>query len=249
MRFEAASGERSDWSSSFGGEWTIEEPGTLVLCEGSWSVALRVLANGVAIEGAGTAYTTLTTDEGAALSLGDTAGGSVRGVHFSGASRSGGDADNMGIMSIGPGPEDGFATVSMSDVSFTDANGTGLFAFSRSEVTGERLEFVGNDGVQGAGLALMAGTNATLSDCLFLDNEGEYGGALYAYDTTLTIRDSVFEGNHARSVAGAIFVSGADIVVEHTDFVDNTPSDGAGWDEEEWSWGEDASFTCEGGHC
>ena len=81
---------------------------------------------------------------------------------------------------------------------------------------------------QGGAIHIMSGT-VTVENTTFANNTAKSGGAIYhnAGSSTLTIGDSTFEDNKATSAgtaggAGAIHMNAGKLVVDNTDFNDNT---------------------------
>ncbi|MEN8163152.1 MAG: right-handed parallel beta-helix repeat-containing protein, partial [Acidobacteriota bacterium] len=88
----------------------------------------------------------------------------------------------------------------------------------------------------GGAMALL-GSNATVRDCIFADNEAHdpdnelgMGGAVYSIGSTATVfSDCLFIRNHCYGEGGAIELSGDyDTVIENCEFIENTCNYGGG---------------------
>jgi predicted outer membrane repeat protein len=82
--------------------------------------------------------------------------------------------------------------------------GAGMYSHSGTEPDLSGCLFDGNiAAITGAAIEIHLG-QASLSDCLFINNRSDSGGALYASDSQYTLTQCTFEGNRALRHGGAI---------------------------------------------
>lgn len=96
----------------------------------------------------------------------------------------------------------------------------------RSTATFAAVRFIGNStlgGGDGGGLSVeIAGTQVSLTDCIFRDNTARWGAAIYCDDVDLLdIARSCFEANQATGSGGGLFVWGGTVNVEESLFQAN----------------------------
>jgi len=254
--FEGLDGEVEDLTDAMTtGSWTtLDAPGTLSVCPGTWYARLllradidviglgdlpedTVLSAGesgtildVGGEGIGVSVRNVTLDRGAGLDLDHNSGGG--GVYCEGG-----------------------ATVVVEDALFTNnfANdGAGLYAQECSVVVNRtvfRDNYVDDDG----GAFTLWFSDALLTDVTFQDNEGLDGGAIalffselvgtgvsvldnvghnfsggiWVYDSDMTLIDSEVSGNINDNQGGGIYVYGS-MSLERVSIQDNTAPYGGG---------------------
>ncbi len=79
-----------------------------------------------------------------------------------------------------------------------------------------------NYGNAGSGNGIGYNIRETLSGCTFLNNTAEYGGAIWSWGSVLSISSSVFNGNSARSVGGALYNDMDTVSIKNCDFKSNS---------------------------
>ena len=233
---------------------TLDQPGTLHVCPGTW-FAHVVLRASVVVQGEGAAPDDVVLSGGESGTILDVLGPDVtlevrdlrldRGAGLQVEHNSGGG----GIYC------EGDATVLGEDLRFTDnfANdGAGLYA-RECAVTLRRVEFADNlvDDDGGAltlwystatleavsfvrNRALDAGafalfySDATVTDGTFTDNEAShFAGAVWVYESTLSATASHFATNEGGEAGGAVLLAGQGTFADVT-IEDNTSTQGGG---------------------
>jgi predicted outer membrane repeat protein len=119
--------------------------------------------------------------------------------------------DSTRLINANPaGGNDGGGTLTLRDLSIEDADTETEFdnggAVNADGLSLTRVSISGSDGAYNGG-ALYAEGNVTIADSTFTDNDtSEYGAVLYSWNSarTVTISNSVFVGNTAGQVGGAI---------------------------------------------
>ncbi len=85
----------------------------------------------------------------------------------------------------------------------------------------QNLTLTGGDSLVNGGAVEASGAEVFLENVKFLNNRSAIsGGAVYCYDGTLTITNSLFDGNQAET-AGAIFNDGCTVNITNTTFRNN----------------------------
>lgn len=253
VTFEGASGSE-DWTDRFlGGEVVVvDEPGTLSFCDGDWFVLLHVTSQ-LVIEGMGPERTVLSGGEqGTVVHV--TGEGAFADVRDATLDRGYSRGDRNEGSGAGVRCDEG-ANVSVTNavLSNHDAyDGAGLYARDACHVELDGVAFVDNFAEDdGAALRIDSGTGtlrdvsfsgsssrdggAVILDASTVEIEGatfsanvsrdSQGGGVLAYWSDLTIRESVFEGNDANSVGGALALFGETALFDVT-FRGNTAYEG-----------------------
>jgi len=90
------------------------------------------------------------------------------------------------------------------------------------------------------GGAFLAGSEVTLSNCAFLDNDALIGGGVGVEGGSPILRDCVFEGNHAEATGGGLGLFACGLEASGLRFIANQSSDdGAGL----WAFESDIALT------
>ncbi len=249
----------------------LDEDGELQVCVGVWysllSVSAEVTVVGqegalpehVVLSGGETGTVVSVSGEGARVSL-------ERVTLERGAARGEGNQQRGG----GVRCEDA-GSVELSEVIFrgnTAYDGGGLFAGQGCEVRGSGVVFEDNSTEDDGGAFRAEEATVVLADAVFTNNDGRdggvmiawesvveltgatfegnrsrdsQGGALLHYDGDLTVRNSVFEGNEALTVGGAI-ASFGDTWLEEVSFEANVSTGGGAL----YVYGDYGSLSCEG---
>ncbi|MCA9245232.1 MAG: right-handed parallel beta-helix repeat-containing protein, partial [Phycisphaerales bacterium] len=113
------------------------------------------------------------------------------------------------------------------------AGGGGAHCYVNAHPTFSACEFSANTAELGAGVAMLFGCAPEFADCEFLQNDGGVdgsGGGLYAYgDCDATLTRCVFQNNNAHYGMGIALFFDCDPTVTDCDFVDhNRPTDAEG---------------------
>ncbi|MFT4039256.1 MAG: hypothetical protein QM692_13805 [Thermomicrobiales bacterium] len=141
-------------------------------------------------------------------------------------------ANGQGEYGMGVCVENGAVTVSNSV--FTGNNGDytggGLCAYYGA-ATVTNSTFTGNTGEDGGGAlaAHYTGSTVSASGCTFTGNFSDYGGALYAYQGTMTVTDSTVSGNTADNGGGVYVYGPGSITLSPTVSVTGNTATAAGY--------------------
>ena len=141
--------------------------------------------------------------------------------------------DSTRLINANPaGGNDGGGTLTLRDLSIEDADTETEFdnggAVNADGLSLTRVSISGSDGAYNGG-ALYAEGNVTIADSTFTDNDtSEYGAVLYSWNSarTVTISNSVFVGNTAGQVGGAI--NATTVTVTGSTFTDNDADGSSG---------------------
>jgi hypothetical protein len=123
--------------------------------------------------------------------------------------------DSTNLINANPaGGADNGGTLTLRDLSIEDARTESVLenggAVNADGLSLTRVSISGSDNAYNGG-ALYAEGNVTIVDSTFTDNDTSEGGAvLYAWNIarTVSISNSVFDGNRAGQVGGAVFARG-----------------------------------------
>jgi hypothetical protein len=116
----------------------------------------------------------------------------------------------------------GFTVTGGLGQSGSNGFGGGGLLVSGSSPTIESCVFADNRGVLGGGVRVTGGGSPLLRGNSFLDNAALQGGGLYAEYGSLTLEDSLFEGNSVNGFGGALAILGvSDARVVDTGFRGN----------------------------
>ena len=134
-----------------------------------------------------------------------------------------------------------------------DSGGGGLYlkggSPSLTNCVFRENRFEGSSSVSGGGGLHLEGGSPSLTNCVFLDNRSplggvEFGGGVYARDSTLTFSACTFQGNFVGDGGGGLYVSGASTAtLLGCVFADNIMY--AGWGAAIGVEGEDASLSAQ----
>jgi len=108
-----------------------------------------------------------------------------------------------------------------------DALGGGIACRGLSCPLISNCTFIGNisrgyyEGSNGGGLCCFILSDATVTDCVFIDNESEYGGAIQCGVSFPSITNCLFIGNVADKGGGAIDCAASDPLITNCTFVNN----------------------------
>ncbi len=122
--------------------------------------------------------------------------------------------DSTRLINSNPvGDVDNGGTLTLRDLSIEDARTASVFdnggAVNADGLSLTRVSISGSDNAYNGGALYVEG-NITIADSTFTDNDtSEYGAVVYAWnpDRTVSISNSVFNGNTAGQVGGAIYAT------------------------------------------
>lgn len=234
---------------------TLDAPGRLLVCPGTWYARVLIRAD-VEVLGLGGSPDQTVLSGGASGTILDIAGPDVS-VSVANVTLDRGAGLDVEHNSGGGGLYcDAYSTVSVSSVVFTNntANdgaalyGTdcevsvadsvfadnvseddgGAFTLWYSHATITDTVFSGNTALDGGALALFYGS-ATMSDVVFEDNtSGNFSGAVWVYRSDITLSDATLSRNvNTGGDAGGMLVYGS-AVLERVAFTDNSAPKGGG---------------------
>ena len=110
-----------------------------------------------------------------------------------------------------------------------DANYLGrALSASRRDVTLTGLRFVNGRTSDGGGAVYAYQSNLTINSCVFEKNEAYRGGAIYAYQSPLALTNVVFSENVATYGGGAICASSSHATILNAKFVGNSAENQGG---------------------
>jgi len=256
VTFTGEDGEVEDLTDALTtGSWlTLEDPGTLAVCPGTWFSRLLLRAN-ITVVGLGDLPEDTILSGGASGTILDVGGEGVL-VTASNVTLDRGAGLDTDHNSGGGGIYcEGGATVVIEDAVFTNnfANdGAGLYAQECSVVV-NRTVFRDNLVEDDGGALALWYSDALLTDVTFQDNEALDGGAMalffsdvvannmsikdnigqnfsggiWALDSSLSFTDVTFSGNTNEGEGGGLYLSGSGSV-ERVSFQDNTAPVGGG---------------------
>lgn len=219
---------------------TLDRPGRLLVCPGTWFARLLVRAN-VEVVGLGDApadtvlsggesgtildvvgpdvaltVRNLSLDRGAGLDVDHNSGGGGIYCASFGTVTVDGVSFTNNFANDGPGMYTEDCTVLVSNSEFTDnlaEDDGGAATFWYSEVTMDQVTFTNNLALDGGALAVFYG-NASLSNMTFRTNSSDiYSGGLWFYGGefgSLTLTDSTFEGNLNEGDGGGVWIYAKD---------------------------------------
>jgi MYXO-CTERM domain-containing protein len=128
-------------------------------------------------------------------------------------------------------------TVAVADVAITGTvatDGGPALSVGVAAVDLTRVTFDRNDaGIGNGGSIVTIGGTVTVTDCAFTGGRAEKGGAIWAYQATLEVAGSTFDGNQAladdeASRGGAIRAQDSDVTISGSTFTGNVAEDGYG---------------------
>ena len=228
--FTAEDGEISDLTEvlTTGEYTTLDEPGTLSVCPGTWYARLLIRADiSVVGLGADRAETILSGGEsGTILDIGGPRLVSVRNLTLDRGA--GLDVDHN---SGGGGLYcEEYATVSVEDVVFSRGfanDGAGLYAV-RCTVEITDTVFLDNVSEDDGGALTLWESTATLSGVLFENNVALDGGAIALFDSEAIIEDTVITNNTADYFAGGIWQYDSILTLRDVELSSNVNTTGSG---------------------
>lgn len=209
-------GVAHDWSSAFEtppATLTIDEPGTLGLCRGTYEGAITVAAD-ASIHGTGA---DVVLSGGDALRPLDVQGVSLdlQDLQVGGGTTD----DDGGCVRLASG-----STLTGVDLVFEGctANDGGAIHGSGADVQLERATLTGNQAAhQGAGLWMEDGS-LTLTDCDLSDNDAvHFGGAVYGDALQVDASGVTMGGNHGRSGGALALAAGSSLTLEGAEISGN----------------------------
>ena len=229
--------------------YTLKDPGTLVVCDGTWYVHLAVAADEVTIMGEPSSDAVMdNAGRGRALDVRDnavtlkditlTGGYTSRGAGIACEGGSlvatdvnlvGNDATSLGgALHLSEGCQAELTNV------FIDHNtaptGAALYATGLgTSVSLSELTVSWNEWTTGGGVAIADGASATLTDVILTANDGEDGGSLAVRDATATVTSCEISENDTANGPG-LYVTGseASVTVEDSTFSENEATESGG---------------------
>jgi len=180
---------------------TLDTPGTLTLCPGTWFAQLVVTAD-VVIEGAGPERTVLSGGESFTPIVVQDADVTVQDLNVDrGAARSEeGNAGSGGALRCVEGGH-----VRMENLHLTNNtayDGGGAYARDGCELTVDSCQFIENRSVDDGGAVRVNHGEATIRDSTFVRNVARDGGALLFHESTVLIEGSTFTDNESTDTQG-----------------------------------------------
>ena len=130
-------------------------------------------------------------------------------------------------------------TLTLQDLALTAEGGRGAYvSYSALALTRVRAYGMGHESAYGGAIEAYVST-LTFDDCVFEDNTGLYGGALYAaYYNTVLDQGSTWQRNTAVYDGGAIYTYGYDTVtLQGSTLTENQAGGGGGALEMVWDYG------------
>lgn len=231
VTFEGLDGSVQDLSDALlTGEYvTLDSPGRLLVCPGTWFARLLLRAD-VEIEGLGASPEETVLSAGEVGTILDVSGPKVNvGVHNLTLDRGAGlnEEHNSGGGGLYCAS---FGVVTVSDVIFSNnfANdGAGLYT-EDCEVDLSGVRFVDNLSEDDGGALTVWFSTLTMSDATFQDNVGLDGGAMAAFYSDVTISDATFQDNTSSMYAGGLWLYNSTLTMSDTTFSGNQNGGGDG---------------------
>ncbi len=219
VTFHGLDGAILDVTESFltGTYLTLDAPGTLHVCQGTWYARVLIRA-AVVVEGHGIVPGDTILSGGESGTILDVLGpaGTLEVSNVTLDRGAGLDVDHNsgggGIYCEGEG------TVRVEDVVFSNniANdGPGLYV-RQCETTVLRSEFVGNVAEDDGGAATIWYSNASFDEVNFSGNSALDGGALCVFYSAATVTNSTIVGNESEHFAAGVWVYESTIVMSDT---------------------------------
>lgn len=234
---------------------TLDAPGRLLVCPGTWFARLLIRAN-VEVVGLGAGPEDTVLSGGESGTILDVAGPDVtltvhnltldRGAGLDEAHNSGGGGiycEAFGAVSAtdvvfshnfandGPGLYAEDCVISLSETQFIDnlaEDDGGALTLWFSTLTMDQGELRDNVGLDGGAIAMFYSA-ATLSDVLFQDNtSGMYAGGLWLYNGTLSLTDTTFTGNVNTGMNGGGLLAYGEATLTRVSFDGNSATHGGG---------------------
>jgi hypothetical protein len=229
VRFEHTDGSVDDVTASLlsGDYLTLDQPGRLLVCPGTWFARLLLRAD-IDVVGLGAAAADTVLSGGESGTILDVAGPDVtasvthvtldRGAGLDEAHNSGGG----GLYCAEEG------TIAVEDVVFSHngANdGAGLYA-RNCEVWVTGASFVDNVSEDDGGSFTLWYSNATIDEVSFTGNTGLDGGAMAMFYSTAAMTNVTFDANTSSHFAGALWVYNSSLAMSDSTFTDNVNTGG-----------------------
>lgn len=208
---------------------TLDAPGRLLVCPGTWYARLLIRAD-VEVVGLGATPEETILSGGESGTILDVGGKDVtltvgnvtldRGVGLDKEHNSGGG----GIYC------EAFNAVDVHDAAFTNnfANDGPAIYVEDCEVSVRTSTFADNVAEDDGGAMTVWYSNATLDDVTFTGNESLDGGAMAVFYGSATVTGTVFEGNHGGTFAGAFWLYNSTLTMSDSTFANNTDDNGSG---------------------
>ncbi len=233
VTFEGLDGAVEDLSAPLlsGTYVTLDAPGTLSVCPGTWFARLLLRAD-VDVVGLGDAPEDTVLSAGEVGTILDVAGPEVS-VSVRNLTLDRGAGLNEEHNSGGGGLYcEGFGAVTVQDVIFsnnTANDGSGMYT-EDCEVTLSRVQFLDNVSEDDGGALTLWFSTLTATDLVFQDNVALDGGAMAMFYSVATMSEVTFQGNRARTYAGGLWVYNSTLTLTDARFIDNVNSgaDGGG---------------------
>lgn len=113
----------------------------------------------------------------------------------------------------------GGADITLNGLTISDASSGALLVTSDATLSIDNCTFSNN--INGGAVDLDGGATAVFMGCTFVDNTGEYGGAIYAAFGTLTLENCTFDANSALNNGGAIDSENDTLTITNCVFIGN----------------------------
>lgn len=151
---------------------------------------------------------------------GEGSGSLVFGITISGGWPGGGMFDELGgaiYVDSGCSP-----TIACCRIEGNHAvNGAGLYSWHGSP-TVDRCLFLENVATNNGGGAYCFGGDPVILNCTFISNEAERGGGIALVDVTTDVQSTVFAGNMAGGMGGAVYLALCDVTLTRCTLCDNS---------------------------
>lgn len=233
VTFERDDGAVEDLTATLlsGDYHTLDAPGRLSVCPGTWFARLLIRAD-VEVVGLGETPGDTILSGGEQGTILDVAGPDVT-LTVSNVTLDRGAGLDVEHNSGGGGVYcEGFGAVVANDVDFTNnfANdGAGLYV-EDCEVTITGARFLDNVSEDDGGAVTIWYSNATISGATFERNTGLDGGAMAVFYGSATLSDATFTDNSSTHFAGALWMYSSALTMANSAFTHNVNSgdDGGG---------------------
>jgi len=223
--FRTSSGADVDMTQSFtdGSIVTLQEPGTLEFCPGTWYVDLTILSD-VDVVGLGADRTKTILSGGYTQTVITVSSPGIASIENLTITH--GTPQTLSDESAGGGLTCiSNAEVSIENVTLTENqsyDGAGALAAHNCILYASDVAFTDNVAMDDAGGLMVYYAQAILEDVTFTDNTSRDGGAMFVYSSVLDIEGSAFENNSSSTYGGAILNYYSDIFIEDTLFAGNS---------------------------
>lgn len=219
--FEPAEGGDEDWTQLLAGEVVIDRAGTLMICEGLWSVNLHIAASDVTVTGVGQEATVLEVGDDSTIRVGpDLTEVEVRDLSLTLAPDTT-DWSRGGII------VDNGTAAHLQHLTIKELNMPALFVSAGALVTGSDLLITDNDlsewGAEGV-VQVWQAAHLSLERAVFRRNQGT---ALMGYyeETSIELTNCEFTENSGERAGAVSLHRGASLTTTNCVFRDNVPVD------------------------